>query len=145
MDKDQNYDKETKNYDEETKNYDEEINSSALSSLDSFGILQRTSTDSSSSPDHRHLLESSTRSGSLPIHLLKYYCLTLYIFLLVADMQLFKSRISKLLLGEDMSGCGKGVTTALAISNSITNLFGMNSFHFTSVQFIYHLLIKIYS
>nr|CAD41433.1 OSJNBa0019D11.24 [Oryza sativa Japonica Group]CAE05705.1 OSJNBb0065J09.1 [Oryza sativa Japonica Group] len=31
---------------------------------------------------------------------------------------------AKLLLEEDMSGSGKGVCTALAISNAITNLFG---------------------
>ncbi|KAK4359213.1 hypothetical protein RND71_021442 [Anisodus tanguticus] len=33
-----------------------------------------------------------------------------------------KERFSKLLLGEDMSGCGNGVCTALVISNAITNL-----------------------
>lgn len=33
-----------------------------------------------------------------------------------------KERFAKLLLGEDMSGGGKGVCTALAISNAITNL-----------------------
>ncbi|PKA46099.1 Rop guanine nucleotide exchange factor 1 [Apostasia shenzhenica] len=33
-----------------------------------------------------------------------------------------KERFAKLLLGEDMSGCGKGVCTALAISNAVTNL-----------------------
>ncbi|CAN6442908.1 unnamed protein product [Victoria cruziana] len=35
---------------------------------------------------------------------------------------MMRERFSKLLLGEDMSGCGKGVSTALAISNAITNL-----------------------
>lgn len=35
-----------------------------------------------------------------------------------------KERFSKLLLGEDMSGGGKGVCTAVTISNSITNLYG---------------------
>ena len=35
-----------------------------------------------------------------------------------------KERFAKLLLGEDMSGGGKGVCTALAISNAITNLSG---------------------
>ncbi|KAJ8476686.1 hypothetical protein OPV22_020413 [Ensete ventricosum] len=38
------------------------------------------------------------------------------------DIESMKERFSKLLLGEDMSGCGKGVCTALAISNAITNL-----------------------
>ena len=37
---------------------------------------------------------------------------------------MMKERFSKLLLGEDMSGCGNGVCTALAISNAITNLCG---------------------
>ncbi|KAI4324748.1 hypothetical protein MLD38_030205 [Melastoma candidum] len=38
------------------------------------------------------------------------------------DMQLMKERFAKLLLGEDMSGGGKGVSSALALSNAITNL-----------------------
>ncbi|XP_047338878.1 rop guanine nucleotide exchange factor 3-like [Impatiens glandulifera] len=39
------------------------------------------------------------------------------------EIDLMKERFSKLLLGEDMSGSGKGVTIAVAISNSITNLY----------------------
>ncbi|GAA0162868.1 guanyl-nucleotide exchange factor [Lithospermum erythrorhizon] len=35
---------------------------------------------------------------------------------------MMKERFAKLLLGEDMSGCGNGVCTALALSNAITNL-----------------------
>lgn len=42
----------------------------------------------------------------------------------LAELQLIKERFSKLLLGEDMSGSGKGVSTAVAISNAITNLYG---------------------
>ncbi|XP_008785476.1 rop guanine nucleotide exchange factor 7-like [Phoenix dactylifera] len=38
------------------------------------------------------------------------------------DIEMMKERFAKLLLGEDMSGSGKGVCTALAISNAITNL-----------------------
>lgn len=38
------------------------------------------------------------------------------------DMEMMKERFAKLLLGEDMSGSGKGVCTALAISNAVTNL-----------------------
>ncbi|CAM0883575.1 unnamed protein product [Alopecurus aequalis] len=38
------------------------------------------------------------------------------------EMEMMKERFAKLLLGEDMSGSGKGVCTALAISNAITNL-----------------------
>lgn len=39
---------------------------------------------------------------------------------------MMKERFAKLLLGEDMSGSGNGVPTALAISNAITNLCGMH-------------------
>ncbi|CAK9174596.1 unnamed protein product [Ilex paraguariensis] len=38
------------------------------------------------------------------------------------DMDLMKEKFAKLLLGEDMSGGGKGVSSALALSNAITNL-----------------------
>ncbi|KAK7290080.1 hypothetical protein RIF29_04250 [Crotalaria pallida] len=40
----------------------------------------------------------------------------------VSEIDMMKERFAKLLLGEDMSGSGKGVCTALAISNAITNL-----------------------
>lgn len=46
-------------------------------------------------------------------------------FLVHIELEMMKERFSKLLLGEDMSGCGNGVCTALAISNAITNLCGM--------------------
>ncbi|CAN4086834.1 unnamed protein product [Withania somnifera] len=39
-----------------------------------------------------------------------------------SDMELMKEKFAKLLLGEDMSGGGKGVSSALALSNAITNL-----------------------
>uniref|UniRef100_A0A0E0CAB7 PRONE domain-containing protein n=1 Tax=Oryza meridionalis TaxID=40149 RepID=A0A0E0CAB7_9ORYZ len=39
-----------------------------------------------------------------------------------SEMEMMKERFAKLLLGEDMSGSGKGVCTALAIANAITNL-----------------------
>ncbi|KAK9281619.1 hypothetical protein L1049_004522 [Liquidambar formosana] len=38
------------------------------------------------------------------------------------NVELMKERFAKLLLGEDMSGGGKGVSSALALSNAITNL-----------------------
>ncbi|XP_055808621.1 rop guanine nucleotide exchange factor 7-like [Solanum dulcamara] len=40
----------------------------------------------------------------------------------LSEIEMMKERFSKLLLGEDMSGCGNGVCIALAISNAITNL-----------------------
>ena len=39
-----------------------------------------------------------------------------------ADLDLVNEKFAKLLLGEDMSGTGKGVSSALALSNAITNL-----------------------
>ncbi|PON61531.1 PRONE domain containing protein [Trema orientale] len=39
-----------------------------------------------------------------------------------SEVEMMKEKFAKLLLGEDMSGGGKGVCTALAISNAITNL-----------------------
>ncbi|XP_042492432.1 rho guanine nucleotide exchange factor 8-like isoform X1 [Macadamia integrifolia] len=39
-----------------------------------------------------------------------------------SDVEMIKERFTKLLLGEDMSGGGKGVSSALALSNAITNL-----------------------
>lgn len=39
-----------------------------------------------------------------------------------SDVDLMKEKFAKLLLGEDMSGGGKGVSSALALSNAITNL-----------------------
>ncbi|CAL5363716.1 hypothetical protein CsSME_00000880 [Camellia sinensis var. sinensis] len=40
----------------------------------------------------------------------------------ISEVDMMKERFAKLLLGEDMSGSGKGVCTALVISNAITNL-----------------------
>lgn len=40
----------------------------------------------------------------------------------ISEIEMMKERFAKLLLGEDMSGSGNGVCTALAISNAITNL-----------------------
>ena len=44
--------------------------------------------------------------------------------LAMAEAEMMKERFAKLLLGEDLSGGGKGVSTALAVSNAITNLSG---------------------
>lgn len=44
---------------------------------------------------------------------------------MISDMEAMKERFAKLLLGEDMSGGGKGAPSALALSNAITNLAGM--------------------
>lgn len=41
---------------------------------------------------------------------------------LLNEMDQMKEKFAKLLLGEDMSGGGTGVSSALALSNAITNL-----------------------
>ena len=72
------------------------------------------------------------------IHLKKIPCSTSYISEFFdlgychSDLELMKERFSKLLLGEDMSGHGKGVSLALTLSNAITNLAG---FFFQSLPF----------
>jgi hypothetical protein len=66
-------------------------------------------------------------------HVHSSYCINWYLFFVVVvvvvgviaiEVEMMKERFGKLLLGEDMSGGGKGVCTALAISNAITNLSG---------------------
>jgi len=42
-----------------------------------------------------------------------------------SDIEAMKERFSKLLLGEDVTGGSKGLITALALSNGITNLSGL--------------------
>lgn len=48
-------------------------------------------------------------------------------FRFCAELETMKERFAKLLLGEDMSGSGKGVCTAVTISNAITNLYGKDA------------------
>ena len=58
-------------------------------------------------------------------------------------MEQMKDKFAKLLLGEDMSGGGKGVSSALALSNAITNLAGIFSFPvFLSLLYIIYYLIE---
>lgn len=52
-----------------------------------------------------------------------------------SDIEAMKEKFSKLLLGEDVTGGTKGIATALALSNAITNLAGISSF-----PFYYHVL-----
>lgn len=52
-----------------------------------------------------------------------------------------KDRYAKLLLGEDMSGGGRGVSSALALSNAFTNLAGTFSL---PLIFIYLKNIRIF-
>lgn len=42
----------------------------------------------------------------------------------LSDVETMKEKFAKLLLGEDVTGGSKGISTALALSNAITNLAG---------------------
>lgn len=53
------------------------------------------------------------------------YLIILSGWLVGSEMEMMMERFAKLLLGEDMSGGGKGVSSALALSNAITNLAGI--------------------
>lgn len=50
-------------------------------------------------------------------------------FEMLTEIEMMKERFSKLLLGEDMSGSGKGVCTAVTVSNAITNLYGKRAIY----------------
>ncbi|XP_019162814.1 PREDICTED: rop guanine nucleotide exchange factor 7-like isoform X2 [Ipomoea nil] len=73
------------------------------------------------------------------------------------EIGMLKDTFSKLLLGEDMSGGGNGVSAALAVSNAITNLCGIyaailaqsasassSSFHLASFVVFFFLLAAIF-
>ncbi|KAK4730549.1 hypothetical protein R3W88_023537 [Solanum pinnatisectum] len=107
--------------------YEEEVIESSLSS--DFLVSERTVNDEehSSSEDSCsppsivwHVQKNASFEGMEQPHVDKRKlekqgsCLS--------EVEMMKERFSKLLLGEDMSGCGNGVCTALVISNAITNL-----------------------
>lgn len=46
----------------------------------------------------------------------------------LTDLETMKEKFAKLLLGEDITGGKEGVSTALAMSNAITNLAGREKF-----------------
>lgn len=51
--------------------------------------------------------------------------------ILFSDVDAMKEKFAKLLLGEDVTGGCKGVSTALALSNSITNVAGASHSKFS--------------
>ena len=60
---------------------------------------------------------------------------------LFSEVEMMKERFAKLLLGEDMSGGGKGVCTALAISNAITNLSGEIQFLLSTSLYLVRIIV----
>ena len=60
-------------------------------------------------------------------------CINLLMVCGAIEIELMKERFSKLLLGEDMLGCGNGVRTTLALSSAITNICDMLCLFYTIV------------
>jgi len=60
-----------------------------------------------------------------------------------SELEQMKERFAKLLLGEDMSGGGKGVSSALALSNAFTNLAGMLPLAFLFLHLRHDILLSI--
>jgi hypothetical protein len=58
------------------------------------------------------------------------------------EVEMMKERFAKLLLGEDMSGGGKGVCTALAISNAITNLSGQ-LYMYSIYEYVFGMILVV--
>jgi len=97
---------------------DEEEETSCSSSKDAYGSFfadwttkrETEETDEWSgteSPQHFHVKEK-------PAYAIQF-----------SDVEAMKEKFALLLLGEDVTGGRKGITSALAISNAITNLAGI--------------------
>ncbi|XP_047983026.1 rop guanine nucleotide exchange factor 3-like [Salvia hispanica] len=106
--------------------------SSADHSLDSFAYCRTNSEASAFSEDHSCFepasplswqgLKSPARAALSRLGM-RQHKHGLDDEIMDLELELMKERFSRLLLGEDMSGSGKGVCTAVAISNAITNLY----------------------
>ncbi|KAJ8539644.1 hypothetical protein K7X08_013896 [Anisodus acutangulus] len=79
--------------------YDDDSSSSSSNNV--FGSYEG---NFSSSPQHFYVKEKPAYTTQL------------------SDVEIMKEKFAKLLLGEDVTGGSKGVSTALALSNAITNL-----------------------
>ena len=86
--------------------------------------------------NHDVVLINGQKSLTSPVHFFFFFSLGW------SDLELMKERFSKLLLGEDMSGGGKGVSSALALSNAITNPAGNDAILHISGRLIYNWIIQ---
>lgn len=91
--------------------------SSCSSSKDAFGSFSKWSTKKRGEQGSDDL-EPSQSSKHYYVKQKPAYAIRF------SDVETMKERFSKLLLGEDITGGRVGVTTALALSNAITNLAG---------------------
>ncbi|PIA31172.1 hypothetical protein AQUCO_05200047v1 [Aquilegia coerulea] len=114
-----------------SSNYDDESSTSRAEgctsdSLDEYDSYSSSSKDASGSfsskwlaNKEQHGLDEREASSS-PQHL--YVNEKQYISINFLDVDSMKEKFAKLLLGEDVTGGSKGITTALALSSAITNL-----------------------
>lgn len=108
-----------------TDSLDDDDDSSCSSSKDAFGSF---SSKWFSMKRDEHGLDEWELLDSPPHH---YYVKEKPSYgLQSSDVDAMKEKFAKLLLGEDITGGRKGICTALALSNSITNLAGLLIFFF---------------
>ncbi|KZV57644.1 rop guanine nucleotide exchange factor 3-like [Dorcoceras hygrometricum] len=113
-----------------------EITSNSILSGDSFaycrtdsdtsafsGLADEISSSETASPIFWKGLKSPAGTALSRFSVRRHDIGTFYDEIQDLDMELMKERFAKLLLGEDMSGSGKGESIAVTISNAITNLY----------------------
>lgn len=120
--------------------YDNESGSSSMSGADGCATTDSLDEDASSCSSSKEALGSSFSSQCLisskqeeqaldewdTFHSLQHLGVKgkapITCCMNVSDVETMRERFAKLLLGEDVSGGAKGISTALALSNAITNL-----------------------
>ncbi|CAG7890101.1 unnamed protein product [Brassica rapa] len=94
----------------------------ALSVLPTLPPLVKDKTTQMSEATDEELQEEAGKEDNICIHVYNHYDSVIFEVSCVVQKEQMKEKFAKLLLGEDMSGGGEGVSSALALSNAITNL-----------------------
>ncbi|CAH8353746.1 unnamed protein product [Eruca vesicaria subsp. sativa] len=98
----------------------------ALSVLPILPPLFKDKTPQMSEATDEELQEEAGKRDNICIFLCSFLRIKLgfliHLYAFVTEKEQMKEKFAKLLLGEDMSGGGEGVSSALALSNAITNL-----------------------
>uniref|UniRef100_A0A0D3AD73 PRONE domain-containing protein n=1 Tax=Brassica oleracea var. oleracea TaxID=109376 RepID=A0A0D3AD73_BRAOL len=94
----------------------------ALSVLPTLPPLIKDKTTQTSEATDEELQEEAGKGDNICIHVYNHYDSVIFEVSCVVQKEQMKEKFAKLLLGEDMSGGGEGVSSALALSNAITNL-----------------------
>ncbi|CAN6991253.1 unnamed protein product [Brassica rapa subsp. trilocularis] len=94
----------------------------ALSVMPILQPLVKDKTTQMSEATDEELQEEAGKEDNICIHVYNHYDSVIFEVSCVVQKEQMKEKFAKLLLGEDMSGGGEGVSSALALSNAITNL-----------------------